>query len=93
MRIESGCVDAQWIRLEIADTGRGIERSELDGIFDRYFRGRAIGARASDGAGLGLAIVKRVVDLHGGHIAAESEIGVGTRFTIRVPSVGAYGSA
>lgn len=76
--------DDRWVRLEILDTGRGIGRTEIGGIFDRYFRGPAGGATGSAGAGLGLAIVKRIVDLHGGYIAVASEIGVGTRFTIRV---------
>jgi signal transduction histidine kinase/streptogramin lyase len=71
------------IVLEVSDTGRGIERTDLERIFNRYERGDTTG-RIS-GAGLGLAIVKRILELHGGSIAVASEVGQGTRFTVRLP--------
>jgi signal transduction histidine kinase/ligand-binding sensor domain-containing protein len=71
------------IVLSVSDTGRGIERTDLERIFNRYERGDTTG-RIS-GAGLGLAIVKRILELHRGSIAVDSEVGRGTRFTVRLP--------
>jgi len=77
--------DGQWLQLDVSDTGRGIERSEIGQIFDRYKRGGGGEGRPRGGAGLGLAIVKKIVELHGGTIEAHSEVGVGTRFSVRLP--------
>jgi signal transduction histidine kinase len=72
-------------RIVVADTGVGIDASELPHIFERFYRGsRSNEARAS-GSGLGLAIVKSIVDMHGGRIAVESRLGVGTTFTVTLP--------
>jgi signal transduction histidine kinase/ligand-binding sensor domain-containing protein len=73
------------IVLEVRDTGRGIDRVDLDRIFNRYQRGDTAGS--SHGAGLGLAIVKRILELHQGSVVVDSEVGVGTRFTARLPRV------
>jgi signal transduction histidine kinase len=78
--------DAAGIYLEVSDTGRGIERTDLDRIFKRYERGDTVG-RVS-GAGLGLAIVNRILELHRGSIVVDSEVGVGARFTVRLPLAG-----
>lgn len=72
--------------LEVCDTGRGIEPQDLERIFNRYEQGDTAG-RVS-GAGLGLAIVKRIVELHDGTITVDSRIGVGSRFTVRLPMSG-----
>ena len=78
--------DESGIVLVVSDTGRGIERDDLDRIFNRYERvdttGRAFGA------GLGLAIVKRILELHRGSIVVDSEVGKGTRFTVHLPMEG-----
>ncbi len=78
-------VDGQWLQLDISDTGQGIGPTELGRIFDRYERGEAGEHRAPGGTGLGLAIVKRIVELHEGTISVHSEVGVGTRFLVRLP--------
>ena len=78
-------VDGEWLQLDISDTGKGIEPTELSRIFDRYERGNASDGGAAGGAGLGLAIIKRIVDLHEGTITVHSEVGVGTRFSVRLP--------
>lgn len=68
----------------VADTGVGIAPEVLPHVFDRFYRADA--ARPSaHGAGLGLAIVQRIVELHGGAIAAESTPGAGTTFTFSLP--------
>jgi two-component system, OmpR family, sensor kinase len=71
------------LSLWVGDTGPGIEPEELEGIFDRFHRGK--GSRDRRGSGLGLAIVKSIAVAHGGDVRAESVVGVGTRFTIDIP--------
>jgi signal transduction histidine kinase len=72
-------------RIEVSDTGVGIDRSELPRIFDRFYRGsRANEARAS-GSGLGLAIVRSIVDMHHGSVVVDSRLGTGSRFSVFLP--------
>ena len=79
--------DDSGLRVEVADTGRGIAKDELPKLFARFYR--SPDARASGrGVGLGLAIVRRAVELHGGAIAVDSEQGVGTRVSLGFPAVG-----
>jgi signal transduction histidine kinase len=68
--------------ITVQDTGEGIPPQDLPHIFDRFYRGNS--ARSEDGgeSGLGLAIAKAIVEAHGGTISVDSEIGVGTTFTI-----------
>ena len=70
------------VTVEVADTGPGIEPTERDRIFDRFYRG---GARTAEGFGLGLAIVRHAVRAIGGAVDIESEIGRGTRIRIVLP--------
>jgi two-component system OmpR family sensor kinase len=63
-------------RVEVWDTGAGIEPADLPRIFDRFYRGQKSRGDAAAHAGLGLAIVKRIVDLHGGTIEASSRPGM-----------------
>jgi two-component system OmpR family sensor kinase len=79
-------VDPKCARLEVADTGAGISDRDLPHIFERFYRVDKSRDPASGGAGLGLAIVKRIVDLHGGQIAVDSTVGVGTRFRVVFPT-------
>ncbi len=67
----------------VADHGTGIAPEDLPRIFDKYFRAEATGA--TPGAGLGLHIVKRIVERHGGRVAAASGP-EGSRFAIRLPA-------
>jgi signal transduction histidine kinase/ligand-binding sensor domain-containing protein len=78
--------DGDQVVLQVCDTGRGIEAADLERIFNRYERGDTTGR--TSGAGLGLAIVKRIVELHDGSITVDSEVGAGTRFTVRLPMSG-----
>jgi signal transduction histidine kinase len=72
-------------RVQVSDTGVGIDAAEIPHIFERFYRGsRASEARGS-GSGLGLAIVKSIVDMHGGRIAVESRVGVGTTMIVTLP--------
>jgi signal transduction histidine kinase len=73
------------IELAVTDTGHGIAADDLPRIFDRFYR--ADPARGgSRGAGLGLAIAKQIVEAHGGTITAQSVQGIGTRFTVALPT-------
>ena len=81
--------DEAGIVLIVSDTGRGIERDNLDRIFSRYERVDTTGRLF--GAGLGLAIVKKILELYLGSIVVESEVGMGTRFTVRLPREGPAG--
>ncbi len=71
--------------LRVRDTGVGIPYRDLPHIFERFYVVDRSRTRESGGAGLGLAIVKGIVDAHGGMISAESMLGSGTVFTIRLP--------
>jgi len=74
--------------IRVADTGVGIDPSELPKIFDRFYRGsRASEARGS-GSGLGLAIVRSIVEMHDGTVGVESTLGRGSVFTVRLPAAG-----
>ena len=68
----------------VEDTGVGIPPDQLPHVFDRFYRGDAARGR-SDGAGLGLAIARWIADAHGAEIAVDSQVGRGTRVTIRFP--------
>ena len=67
------------VEVEVADTGDGIPADLLPHIFDRFVR------KAEGGAGLGLAIAQKVLELHGGRIEVDSELGVGSAFRFRLP--------
>jgi signal transduction histidine kinase len=68
----------------VADRGEGIPASDLPHIFERFHRGRNVTGRIP-GTGIGLAGVRRIVELHDGSIAAESQLGEGSIFTVRLP--------
>jgi signal transduction histidine kinase len=77
--------DAQWVTVEVVDTGEGIKPEDLPYVFDRFYRGEKSRSRATGGAGLGLAIAKGVIEAHGGQIGVESLPGNGTRFYFTLP--------
>lgn len=71
--------------IEIRDSGIGIPENDIPHIFERFYRVDQARSRESGGAGLGLAIARTFVDLHGGTIAAQSQMGKGTSILIRLP--------
>jgi len=71
--------------VSISDDGPGIPADEAANIFDRFYRVDKSRSAASEGAGLGLAITRKIVEAHGGSVSVESEIGVGSTFTIKLP--------
>ena len=70
------------VELAVADTGVGIPAGDLPHIFDEFQQVSNQGGAQKEGTGLGLAIAKKSVELLGGKIEAESEVGKGTTFTI-----------
>jgi signal transduction histidine kinase len=71
------------IKLEIWDSGMGIDASDLTRIFDRFYK--ADQSRNTPGTGLGLTISQRIMLLHGGKISVSSELGKGSRFSVCFP--------
>ncbi len=69
----------------VEDTGIGIPKSDLDKIFDRFFRSDQ--SRSLQGCGMGLSFVQAVVEGHGGNIHVDSTLGRGSSFTINLPSI------
>jgi signal transduction histidine kinase/tetratricopeptide (TPR) repeat protein len=74
------------IHLQVEDNGIGIPMSEQKKIFDKFYRSESAVESAVKGSGIGLPLVEHVARAHGGDVALESEIGRGTRVTIRIPA-------
>jgi two-component system cell cycle sensor histidine kinase PleC len=74
------------IELCVSDTGIGIASEDQSQLFDRLGHGRPEITSAERGTGLGLPIVKGLVEMHGGRVVLESEIGQGTRMTVIFPA-------
>jgi two-component system heavy metal sensor histidine kinase CusS len=75
------------MKLEVADTGRGISPDHLPFVLDRFYRADEARGRQGGNLGLGLAIVKSIAILHGGEVKVDSKLGEGTRVTILIPSI------
>jgi signal transduction histidine kinase len=72
------------IAITVKDSGSGIPKDDLAVLFSEFRRLR--GAANSEGTGLGLFIVKTIIEAHGGTVAVESQVGIGTTFTIILPA-------
>ncbi|MBQ9954339.1 MAG: DUF3365 domain-containing protein [Eggerthellaceae bacterium] len=75
------------VAISVEDNGRGIPEEVIPLIFERYVQNKEPSYRhyGDSGSGLGLAVVKELVEMHGGSVEVESERGVGSRFTVRIP--------
>jgi PAS domain S-box-containing protein len=79
------------VLVEVEDTGPGIPGESLKNIFDAFVQLSTGPQRRTGGTGLGLAISKKIVELHGGQIWAESELGRGSKFLFTLPAGAAHG--
>ena len=73
------------VAVTVADEGPGIAKEDQDRVFERFWRADPGRVRSRGGTGLGLAIVASLVQAHGGSVAVDSELGRGTKFTVRLP--------
>jgi PAS domain S-box-containing protein len=84
----SAVCDSGGVSIAVADQGYGIPASDLERIFEKFYRTpRAEDADVS-GTGLGLALVRDVAELHGGAVTVKSAVGSGSTFTLRIPRAG-----
>jgi two-component system phosphate regulon sensor histidine kinase PhoR len=82
---ESGAEGAGAVEFSVRDFGAGIASEHLTRIFERFYRVDKARSRESGGTGLGLAIARHMVEMQGGTIRAESELGAGSVFLVRLP--------
>jgi PAS domain S-box-containing protein len=75
----------EWMRIEVEDTGVGIDPENLEAIFEEFRQADGSSTRRAEGTGLGLAITRRLVQMHGGIITVESTVDKGSIFTVRLP--------
>ena len=80
-------VNEEIVEITVKDQGIGIAQSEIDRIFERFYRVDPARSRATGGTGLGLSIVKHVAQNHGGEIKVWSAPGVGSTFSLRLPMI------
>ncbi|MFG1952318.1 sensor histidine kinase [Micromonospora sp. NPDC048830] len=78
--------DDDHVEIAVADQGIGIAPTDLERVFERFYRADQARSRATGGTGLGLAIVKHIVSNHGGRVEVSSTLGGGSTFTIRLPA-------
>jgi signal transduction histidine kinase len=78
-------VDDAWATFEVWDTGIGIAREHLEVIFSPFWQVEQRTTRQYGGTGLGLSVVRRLAQLLGGTVEVSSELGNGSRFTVRIP--------
>ena len=83
--IASGYAGHKNLEIKVSDTGRGIPAEDVDKIFDKFHQMEKGLPQGSRGTGLGLAISREIIQLHGGNIWAESELGKGSRFIFTLP--------
>ncbi|MFY1617990.1 sensor histidine kinase [Micromonospora sp. WMMD736] len=78
--------DDEHVEIAVADQGIGIAPTDVDRIFERFYRADQARSRATGGTGLGLAIVKHIASNHGGRVEVSSTLGGGSTFTLRLPA-------
>ncbi|GLW35390.1 SpoIIE family protein phosphatase [Actinoplanes regularis] len=84
IRVSVGAED-RYAVITVADTGVGVAEHEIPRLFERFHRIENVRSRSNEGSGIGLALVQELVGLHRGTIVADSTVGKGTTFTIRLP--------
>ncbi|OLD75658.1 MAG: hypothetical protein AUI33_05385 [Ignavibacteria bacterium 13_1_40CM_2_61_4] len=74
------------IRIQVQDTGVGIPEADLKKLFSKFYQAKNVPLVNEKGSGLGLALVKHVAEAHGGAVSVESQVGVGSTFTVVLPA-------
>lgn len=85
VRVECGCGPADQVVVSVSDTGIGIPSTEINRIFERFYRVDKARSRPAGGTGLGLPIVKEIVSRMGGTVSVESYLGSGSKFIVTLP--------
>jgi len=80
----SGHSSREELVIAVNDTGQGIRPAEIDHLFDKFYRSQTT-EKSVQGTGLGLAICKKIVEAHDGRIEVQSEVGIGTTFSVHLP--------
>jgi two-component system sensor histidine kinase SenX3 len=78
--------DDEYVQISVADQGIGIAPTDVDRIFERFYRADQARSRSTGGTGLGLAIVKHIASNHGGRVEVSSTLGGGSTFTLWLPA-------
>jgi len=86
VKVKARAEDGQLI-LSVSDQGIGILSEDLPHLFEKFYRLRSATESGIEGTGLGLTLAKEAAEAHGGRIEAESEVGVGSRFTVTLPII------
>lgn len=74
------------IKIIVSDTGAGMTEKQMENIFSRFYQGKVENNKAQ-GTGIGLNLVKKLADIHNGDVLVESRVGVGSVFTVSLPSI------
>lgn len=82
---QTGSDEKEWAVVKVEDDGVGIPQADQQHIFERFYRADKDRSRQTGGTGLGLSIVKHLAEFHRGTVEVESRVGVGSRFTVRIP--------
>jgi signal transduction histidine kinase len=88
LRAALGSVDqgaGREVRISVSDHGIGIDRAEMEHIFDPFYRSPRVSALQIHGTGLGLSLAKRIAETLGGTLSAVSELSIGSTFTLHLP--------
>jgi PAS domain S-box-containing protein len=78
-------IDNSIVRVTVSDTGKGISEEDRPKLFQRFWQAASSGGRYYASTGLGLYLCRKIVELHGGKIACESKVGVGSNFYFTLP--------
>ncbi|MFM9282315.1 hybrid sensor histidine kinase/response regulator [Paenibacillus jiagnxiensis] len=89
----SAAVHGEDLEIRVEDTGVGIPPELHEDIFESFHRGEHTENMAVNGTGLGLSVTKRLIELHGGHIWVESQLGAGAVFTFTLPAAAEHASS